>query len=456
MRLAVVRGSDSGILIPLTYISSEYLSGNLVIENYLTVEHFKEFNGKIDELETINFYNTPINILKINGEVVLPDCAEAIYEVDPFNQLLFTAEGQVNIMDILLYNNSVYNQIEKKPSESEMSTGDIKEDSYEVKESDNRDDGINNINDTGDTEEFDFSTLFGVLGYNDSNSDEMYILCNYETYLPLNIVKEVYGDKLDIALSQGYKFNNSLLTYTIQKLRTLIDDSKIINILLNKIVNDKTILKLLLNSIKSINDLDKFIKGGCILLYNPTNLSKLEATFKDNKVQFYCDDVVLDNYVIIYMIENGLRNYNATLDKLNSEYQRIYNYSDKLLCIEYILYNKSNIAIGVLAQNCYITPESSYYFIPMKTELIDIISNIKYTEPIPIDDNTIDYRKLFGKVDNILIEPIPAVLSDLEGIDELVSIIQTATNFKDVELLPELSTFKHILNKELNLYGEYN
>lgn len=451
-RIAFLHVEEEGIDIPLLYITDKSIETNYQVDRFFNLDDFKHFKDKA-EIKEYNVYGYPIKVLTIGGSIVHPRMESEPVRMEASVHHIYSSTGECNMLDIMHHNENLYEQIaktistntvvEEKPSDSEMSTGDIGAAKEDKK-------GDNTISSTDDI--MTLESLFGVVGFDSADNNQEYILCNYEKYLPIEIVKEVYGDSLGKAIEQGYKYNNSLLSYTVQKFRTLLDDSKIINEVISRLSDDKVIVKLLLASIKTINDLDKFIKGGYILLNNPTNLPTLEATYKDNQVIF-SSGKELDKNAITHMIVNGLKNYNATLDKLNSDYERVYDFSDKLLCLEYLIFNNANIPVGVIAQNCYITPETSMYFIPIETSLIEIVSNIQYTERLPIVDNKINYSKLFGKVENIIVDALPTNLSDLESIAELTSILQSVPRFKNVELLPELMTFKDTLSEELSHYG---
>ena len=307
-----------------------------------------------------------------------------------------------------------------------------------------------------------FNTIFGkideVIDYlkpnqendTDNNFTEEQIISNYENLLPIELLKELYSDKYDTAISQGYFVNNSSLSYTIKKLRTIFDDSYIINSIIPKIESNIEIVRLVLNSINSIDDIDKLLKGHKILLKHNFNIQLVEATYIEGEIKLYSGNTELDKSVIINMLQNGLQNYNVALDKYKSIYEKIYDLNEKLLCPEFLVlpFNSSQV-IGLVVTNCYITMDNEKYFIPIKGIYLDIIKDLHFTEPIKMKNRNIDVDALSKYVRVVSVSSIPSDLKMINDIDDLILKLRDIEEFSNVTLLPELINYKNLINKEL-------
>lgn len=308
-----------------------------------------------------------------------------------------------------------------------------------------------------------FDTLFGkmeevldsVNQINESkNSEKNYteeqIISNSENLIPIEMLKELYADKYDEALEQGFFVNNSSLSYTIKKLRAIFDDSYIINNLLPKLEDNIDILKLLINSINSIDDIDKLIKGHKVLLKHRFNLQSVEAVLIDCKVKLFSGTIELDKEVIKNMLQNGLQNYNVALDRYNSSFEKVYDLNEKLLCPEFlVLPFNSNKVIGLVVTNCYVTVDNDKYFIPATGAYLDILKDLHFTEPLQIKNKSIDVDSLVKYTRVVSVTSLPTNLSTLDGIDEVIDKLREVEEFSDITLLPELVSYKNLINKEM-------
>lgn len=290
------------------------------------------------------------------------------------------------------------------------------------------------------------------------SGDNINPLTNNETYLSEATLQEIYADNYDKAISTGLLNNNSFYSYTLVKLRQVYEDVQIINKVITAIESNSTIQKILIKSISSLSDLDKLIRGNKVLLQlSNINLSTVEATYTNNQIQITCNETQLDKDVLTHMIENNLYNYNLQLQQLNSSFPAIKDYSDKLLCPEYLVYpNGSQTPVGLVVTNVYLS-ENQTYFIPMASNELSNLRKLQFTEELNLGGKflsttliALDEQYYLEISKPVSLSNVPRDVKSIGDINRVIELVGEGLNIPTLTLLPELDAIT--INKEVASY----